>query len=94
MDTAAHEQAQREQRIGRREVLLQRRQGLRIQIDAMLMSVKDFFVMRNDDKTYVDSVDYERMKFLLNDAEKKNKELIKVKNEISALNAALGESEE
>lgn len=93
MDITQQQQSEREQKIGRKTVLMQQRENLRINIDAILQAIKDSFGMRDVDFSYVEKIEFKKSKFLLGEATKKGTELAKITKEIDALNAALGESE-
>lgn len=93
MDLAAQQQSEREQKIGRRLGLLQQQENLRINADAILQSAKDAFGIRDVEYMYVEQIDFKKLKFLVNEAQMKVRELAKIGKEIAALNAALGDQE-
>jgi hypothetical protein len=84
-------QSEREQRIGKRTLLVQQQTNIRIHIDAIIRSVRqDHLGIRDAENRYVETIDYTKAIFLLREASKKRKELETINKEIAALNAALG----
>ena len=61
-------------------------------IDAALQAVRDTFGVRDVDYIYVEKIDFERAKVLMNEALRKQKELVKLNKEIAILDAAIGDN--
>ena len=87
------EKMSREQKFGRRAMLIQQRDNMRVHIDAILKTTKDYFGIRDVEFSYVEKVDYKKIHFLLHEASQKNDDLQRINKEIALLNAALGNTE-